>query len=274
MARVRATEILIGCRESFIFEAKGAERHRNVFTIATVHGLFPSFIRGAREAIVFVVAAINGSVERGVCARSVELVGTLRRFIGKFVELILQIVAGLCNLFLGYLVVYEAPCLFIRGRLGLLVDLGEDGQAPSHIDVVFEESVLILRRCVEGLELVKLGRVEVPVILLESPAAVAEEAVDALKAQFLVMVIPAVPRFENTAQFVGGMARKFVRTMRKGAHVTVAALGRVEPILADLSLVPGSLLSQLNISLGHWNEISRLLLLVDDLREALSIILC
>ena len=97
--------------------------------------------------------------------------------------------------------------------------------------------VLVARRLVHGLELVELRGVVVPVVLLESPVGVAEEAVMALHTDFSVMEFPTVPRFENTTEPLSGFAIELIGSVCKSAFVPKAALRGLQPILADLRLV-------------------------------------
>ena len=120
-----------------------------------------------------------------------------------------------------------------------LGNIGKDGKPLGHIDVVLEELSLVGRRLVLRLELEHLGRVEVPVVLLEGPVRVAEEAVVALHAHHVVVVLPAVSCLEDTPQFLSCRARELVGAVGKRAVDAVSALGGLKPVLADLRLVAG-----------------------------------
>ena len=97
--------------------------------------------------------------------------------------------------------------------------------------------LLVARRDVHGLELVELRGVEVPVVLLESPVGMAEEAVTALHTDFSVMEFPTVPRFEDTTEPLSGFAIELIGSMCESAFVPKAAHRVLQPILADLRLV-------------------------------------
>lgn len=89
-----------------------------------------------------------------------------------------------------------------------------------------------------------------PVILLECPAGVAEEAVVALHAKHVVVVIPAVPSFEDTTQSFRLRARKLVGAVGECAFCAKATLRGFEPVLADLSLIDAKRWL-LNLALEH-----------------------
>ena len=104
-----------------------------------------------------------------------------------------------------------------------------------------------------------------PVVLLECPVVVAEEAVLALHADLTVVELSAVPRFEDSTKLLCRLARELVGPVGEGAVVAKAALRGLQPVLADLGLVPhieghvgGRLVCHLNLGAKlHWNEVLR-----------------
>ena len=158
----------------------------------------------------------------------------------------------------------KAPGFLLRSGSGLqsLSHLGEDGKTLRDVDVILDEVVLIPRPTVHNFQLEQLRGVVVPVVLLECPVVVAEEAVLALHADFTVVELSAVPRFEDTTKLLCCLARELVGPVGEGTVLAEATLRGLEPVLADLGLVPhieghvrGHLECHLNLrAKWHWHE--------------------
>ena len=128
----------------------------------------------------------------------------------------------------------------------LIVDVLENGQAAGGGDELLKEGSLVTASGVEALKDVHVRRVVVSVKLEEGSVFMSEHAVRAFRAYASLIESPAVVGLEFVAVAEDSSRGELVLCMSKPTLVIEPALGRLDPVAAELCLLVATV--------GQWHR--------------------